>query len=123
AQAEAARARSLASRRTRVVTEFCKQAEAEHLEVVVQHTGHLELHHPTRGYTHVFPLVGHPDSASLHELSERCAQVGPPSPRGCLVYDPLGIWQRRDSHLRWLNAFLPARSLPITEVLQWLRTP
>jgi TIR domain len=122
AQAEATRARSLASRRTRVVTEFCKQAEAEHLEVVVQHTGHLELRHPTHGFTHVFPLVGHPDAVSLQELSEDCARVGPPSPRGCLVYDPLGIWPRKHSHLRWLNEFLPAKSLPITEVLQWLRT-
>ncbi|HEX5753743.1 MAG TPA: toll/interleukin-1 receptor domain-containing protein [Archangium sp.] len=122
ARAEAVRARSLASRRTRVITELCKQAEAEHLEVVVQHTGHLELRHPSHGFTHLFPLVGHPDSALLHELAERCARVGPPSPRGLLVYDPLGIWQRKDSHLRWLNEFLPTRSLPITEVLAWLRT-
>ncbi|MFE8603920.1 toll/interleukin-1 receptor domain-containing protein [Archangium violaceum] len=120
-QAEAARARSLASRRTRVVTEFCRQAEAEHLEVVVQHTGHLELRHPSHGFTHVFPLVGHPDSSSLQSLAEDCARIGPPSPRGCLVYDPLGIWPGKDSHLRWLNDFLPARSLPITEVLPWLR--
>jgi len=122
AQAEATRARSLASRRTRVVTEFCKQAEAEKLEVVVQHTGHLELHHPTHGFTHIYPLVGHPDAISLQELSEGCAKLGPPSPRGCLVYDPLGIWPRKDTHLRWLNEFLPAKSLAITEVLKWLRT-
>jgi hypothetical protein len=122
AQAEAARARSLASRRTRVVTEFCKQAEAEKLEVVVQHTGHLELQHPTHGFTHIFPLVGHPDAVSLQELSEACTKVGPPAPRGCLVYDPLGIWPGKDTHLRWLNEFLPAKSLAITEVLKWLRT-
>jgi hypothetical protein len=122
AQAEATRARSLASRRTRVVTEFCKQAEDEKLEVVVQHTGHLELRHPTHGFTHVFPLVGHPDAVSLQVLSEDCARVGPPAPRGCLVYDPLGIWPGKDVHLRWLNEFLPTKSLAITEVLKWLRT-
>jgi hypothetical protein len=122
AQAEATRARSLASRRTRVVTEFCKQAEAEKLEVVVQHTGHLELRHPAHGDTHVFPFVGHPDALSLQELFDDCSKAGTPSPVGCLIYDPLGIWPRKDVHLRWLNKFLPAKAVAITEVRTWLRT-
>lgn len=122
AQAESVRAMSVASRRARVVAEFCKQAEAERLEVVVQQTGHLELRHPIHGFTHIFPLVGHPDSDALQVLAEDCARVGPPAPRGCLVYDPLGIWARKDLHLRWLNEFLPTKTLAITEVVKWLRT-
>jgi len=38
-----------------------------------------------------------------------------------VVYDPLGLWRRKSSHLEWLNPLLPTKSLPVTEVLQWLR--
>jgi len=122
ALAEAIRARSVASRRTRVVTEFCKQMESHGLQVVVQSTGHLEVLHPSRGATHIFPVVGHPDALLFQEIADDCAKAGSPPPRGCLVYDPLGIWPRKAMHLRWLNNFLPAESLAVTEVLQWLHT-
>jgi hypothetical protein len=122
ALAEATRARSLASRRTRVVTEFCKQLKERGLEVVLQSTGHLEITHPVRGAMHIFPVVGHPDALLLQEINDTCTKAGPTPPRGCIVYDALGIWSRRAAHLRWLNDFLPAETLAVTEVLTWLNT-
>ncbi|NVJ00834.1 toll/interleukin-1 receptor domain-containing protein [Myxococcus sp. AM009] len=118
--AEATRARSLASRKNRVITEFCKQLEGQGVNVVVQPSGRLEVQHPSRGVTHVFPVVGHPETTLLQQIEDECSKCGTPPPRGCLIYDPLGMWPRKAAHLEWLNKSLPIKSLAVTEVLKWL---
>lgn len=120
ATTEATRAASLASRRQRVVTDFCRQALEHGLEVVAQPTGPLSLRHPTGDYVRVYPLVGPPDATLVHEICLECHADSSPSVEACLVYDPLGVWKRRVEHIRWLNDHLPARSLSVTEVEEWL---
>ncbi|SEU13613.1 TIR domain-containing protein [Myxococcus fulvus] len=120
ALAEGTRARSLASRKTRVITEFCKQMEGLGVDVVVQPSGHLEVQHPSMEATHVFPIVGHPETSLLQQIEDDCLKCGPPPPRGCLIYDPLGMWPKKAAHLEWLNKSLPIKSLAVTEVLKWL---
>ncbi|WP_368666507.1 MULTISPECIES: toll/interleukin-1 receptor domain-containing protein [Corallococcus] len=120
ARAESTRARSLASRKTRVITEFCKQMKTHGVDVTIQPSGRLEVPHPHRGATYVFPIVGHPEATLLQEIADDCTTCGAPTPHGCLIYDPLGIWPRKAAHLQWLNGFLPVESLAISEVPKWL---
>ncbi|QSQ17923.1 toll/interleukin-1 receptor domain-containing protein [Myxococcus landrumensis] len=120
ALAEGTRARSLASRKTRVITEFCKQLEWHGVEVVVQPSGLLEVQHPSKGATYVLPVVGHPETTLLQQIEDDCLKCGTHPSQGCIIYDPLGMWPKKAAHLEWLNKSLPTKSLAVTEVLTWL---
>lgn len=114
--AESLRARSLAARRTRVVNELCERAISKGIPVRIQPEGHLELRVSGKQRVALYPVVGHPDSSQLHRATdERRSRRRP-----WLLFDNLGLWEKKAKHLAWLNRFLPARTLPLSEVDTWL---
>jgi TIR domain len=114
--AEVSRARSLAARRTRVVTEFQRAATAVGYDVRIKSVHCIEAERATKRLL-AFPIVGHPDSDSIHEATDAvddCATAG--APQRLVLFDSLGIWERRKLHLSWLNLHLPTRAVAISDL-------
>jgi hypothetical protein len=117
--AEGLRARSLAARRTRVVGELCARASSAGVATEIQPARCIDLMTPAGARHRAFPIVGHPDSVELYRCFDAC---GTPPADGVVVYDPLGMLDRKRLHLGWLNGFLPLRAIPVTELSEWFRT-
>lgn len=116
--AEALRARSLAARHSRLVGELCQRVSTAGWGIDIQPGYCIDLHRPGRPTPiRAFPLVGHPDSHQLHQCFDGC---GNPPLDGLVVYDPLGMWDKKTLHLTWLNGYLPLRALPVTELNAWI---
>jgi hypothetical protein len=117
---ESLRARSLAARHSRLVGELCQRVSTAGWQIDIQRGHCIDLHPPGRRTTiRAFPLVGHPNSHQLHECFDGC---GNPPKDGVVVYDPLGMLDKKASHLMWLNGYLPLRALPVTELGSWIRS-
>jgi hypothetical protein len=117
--AEGLRARSLAARRARVVGELCAHASAASVHVEIQPARCVDLVTAAGERRRAFPIVGHPDSLELYRCFDAC---GTPPTDGVVIYDPLGMIDRKRLHLGWLNDFLPLQAIPVTELSAWFRT-
>lgn len=114
--AEVSRARSLAARRTRVVTEFQRAAVTAGYSVRIKSVHCIEAERAATRLL-VFPVVGHPDSAAIHDATaaiDDCTSAG--SPQRLVLFDSLGIWERRSLHLSWLNLHLPTRAVAVSDL-------
>ena len=115
---ERVRARCQAARRSRVVEVLCRAAQGAGLEVVVQPTGPIVVTHG-RGVLRVVPVVGHPEAAHYqrafrdHPLDEASKEV-------VLLHDTDGFLPERQEHIRWLDEYLPVRSLAVRDVAAWI---
>jgi hypothetical protein len=120
-RAESLRARSLAARRNRIVTDLCRSASDLNIRVSVQSYGALVVKHPTKGDTMVFPVLGHPDSPTIHDVTDLCGtSADNKTPLPLALFDPLGMLDKRVAHITWLNRYLPVRAMSLTEVSKWL---
>lgn len=118
ALAESLRARSLAARRRRVVEELYKHATHHDHQIRLQPRGYLELRPKgKRHYIPLYPVVGHPDAHAVQRVLEDWKKRRRP----LLLFDNRGLWEPKANHLAWLNRYLPARTLPLTEVQEWLK--
>ncbi len=115
---EGVRARAVAARRNRVVREFCASAVACGKIARVQPWGGVEVEGLSGGPHAFIPVVGHPTSQHLHEVSERANEK---DERLMVLYDAAGSLARRLKHFRWLNLHLPVQTLPVHESYSWLR--
>lgn len=112
--AERLRARSIASRRTRLVNAFAYEARIAGLTTSVQGPDEIEVS-GTHATYRVYPVVGHVDSVVAHRTDARAA------PRqAVLLYDPTGLLQERLDHINWLGGHLPVQSLPTTDISSWI---
>jgi len=116
---ERVRARALAARRNRIVREFCASAAATGRTVTVQPGGEIEVRDGRRRAYCFIPVIGHPNSAHIHDASSRADEK---QERLLVLYDAAGALPRRLEHLRWLNRHLPVATLPVHESYGWLRT-
>jgi TIR domain len=127
-RAEQARIRSLGSRRLRVVSYLRAEAERLGLEVDMQAAGPVYLRREGKVIATAYPVIGIPNAGIVDALEQRIAggpefrekmQPGDYGPYR-IVFDGLGILDRRLGHLNWLNSHLDLRTLR-TELLQdWL---
>lgn len=135
--AESERIQSLASRRRRVVSEFLAQAKNEkNLLAIAQPFGPIELRSiaPDELVAWVIPFVGLPDGKTMHDQHYAVTKfweaakykltdlyADSPSSRENLnykfptriVFDSLGVREEWLKHLKWLGAFLPAKTLSL----------
>lgn len=117
ATAEGMRARALAARRNRITGELWARTQAAGLDANIQPARFIDVVDRAGGVRRVFPVVGHPDSIEVHRSCDSCDGV---VASGVILYDALGVIQRRRTHLGWLNGFLPIPVLATDELTQWI---
>jgi hypothetical protein len=115
-QVERVRARNLAARRTRLIEELCREARARSIELSLYPGRHLELRLPS-GEVRVVPVLGHPSAEHYHMAFDDHGSTGG---EVVLLHDTRGALLRRRDHLRWLDGYLPVKSLPREDVVRWL---
>jgi hypothetical protein len=105
-----------------VVAELQAAAERVGVRIVLQHDGVAKLESTGgRGTVkRLLPLVGFPDAVTLHEHYDARAQAS--APWDGVLYDSLGILPAAESHLNWLNRYLPSKSQAIQGIEAWLKT-
>ncbi|MBS1960868.1 MAG: toll/interleukin-1 receptor domain-containing protein [Bdellovibrionales bacterium] len=119
---EELRSRALAARRNRVVTELCRIANELGYRSVDEVAGPVLMRSTGIKPVIAFPVIGHPDSHLVQETFSDCMKRKAfRKASQCLVYDPLGMWAGKHSHLSWLNDYLPIQTVPITGVASWLK--
>jgi hypothetical protein len=116
---ESLRARSIATRRTRIIGELQREATAAGFGLEIQPARFVEMHRSGGAAIRLYPIVGHPDSRQVHFCHDGC---GTEKVEGILLYDPLGMQPPRSAHLAWLNGYLPLKAIPVTDLPVWLRT-
>jgi hypothetical protein len=115
-EVESLRARSVASRRDRMVSSFAVEARDAGLTPTFRGIDEIEVL-GTAGPYRIFPVVGHLDSVIAHRREIRAA-----GNKALLLYDPTGLLEERLAHIKWLADKLPVGSLATTDVATWARS-
>lgn len=120
ARIESLRARSLASRRDNIITEFISSArnkiktdlQPEKFIIVTSSNGKEHI---------VIPTVGVPQAFTYNQFEELVSRIKSNAAVDIyLLYDHRNIREKWLKHLNWLDSYLPIKSIKIVEVDQWL---
>lgn len=116
AEIESFRAQAFAARRTRVITSLHRQAEEFGISSIVRPDRYVEMQVNGQPALSVYPVVGQPST----QLMEKVHRESNSDIQASLVYDHYGIIDATAQHLQWLNEHVPVKTVPLTEVGQWL---
>lgn len=117
---ESIRARSLAARRTNISVELIKAINENHVTFVLHTNGMMLLENfKEQKAILVIPSIGVPNSRCINEARKlienyNCSEV-------YIIYDHTFIRDRWLEYLDWLNAYLPVKTIKISEVSEWLK--
>lgn len=112
---ESFRAQAFAARRTRVIKSFHRQVEGLGIQAVVDSDHCIQVQIPGQPTASIHPVVGHPSTLLMEKVHrKRSGEVV------SLVYDQCGLIEATAQHLRWLNEHVPVKTVPLTEVEQWM---
>lgn len=120
ARIESLRARSLASRRDNIITEFISSArnkiktdlQPEKFIIVTSSNGKEHI---------VIPTVGVPQAFTYNQFEELVSRIKSNAAVDIyLLYDHRNIREKWLKHLNWLDSYLPIKSIKIVDVDQWL---
>ena len=122
AQIESLRARSLASRRDNIITEFISSScgkikadlQSEKFITVTSSNGKKHI---------VIPTVGVPQAFTYNQSIELVSRIKSNVVVDIyLLYDHRNIREKWLKHLDWLDSYLPIKSIKTVDVEQWLLT-
>lgn len=118
---EGLRARSLANRQAELIGTLRDCAAKRRLTIAVQPTRFVDVYCDANSFARVIPAIGVPDSESFH--AGALAPVDGNVPKQVvLLYDSLNVAKGWRTHLDWLHAYLPVKTIKSIEVDQWLAT-
>jgi len=120
ARIESLRARSLASRRDNIITEFISSARNK-IKTDLQPEKFI-IATSSNGKEHiVIPTVGVPQAFTYNQFEELVSRIKSNAAVDIyLLYDHRNIREKWLKHLNWLDSYLPIKSIKIVEVDQWL---
>lgn len=113
--AERLRARAIAARNRYLVDNFCDAATDLGLPTTVQPERWIALTQPNGRMLAVVPAVGVPTSDRLNAVFEAVADTASNRRDLWLIYDNRGVMADWLSHLEWLNAHLPVRTVRMSD--------
>lgn len=116
AEIESFRAQAFAARRTRVITSLHRRAEEFGISAIVRPDRYVDMQVNGQPALSVYPVVGQPSTQLMEKVHRESNSDIPAS----LVYDHYGIIDATAQHLQWLNEHVPVKTVPLTEVGQWL---
>ncbi len=116
---ESLRARTIASRRSKIISEFKAYADNLDIKMHLRYDNKIVVSRE-ESYCVLIPYIGVPQSKIFHE-AELFKQTLDPSTKVNLLYDKRNIRKNWIDHLDWLNCNLPINSLSITDTELWLK--
>ncbi len=115
---ESMRARSLASRRDTIITEFFSSAKKFEVEADLQPHKFITI---KNSKDVIIPSVGVPDAFTYNQSAELVKEIRKENIDSIwLLYDNRHVQEKWLEHLSWLDEHLPIKSIKITEVEEWL---
>jgi hypothetical protein len=123
AQVESLRARTLASRRDSITTEFISSVRDKDIKVYLQPNKFITvISSDDREYI-VIPTVGVPQAFTYNQSEELVHRIKSKKVEDIyLLYDHRNIREKWLKHLEWLDNYLPIKSIKLVEAEQWLMT-
>jgi hypothetical protein len=118
---ESLRARSLASRQDNLIQEFTATAKEMKLPVNLQPEKFITLKMKNGKDIALIPTVGVPQAFTYHQTEELIKRIREQDlPEIFLLFDHRNIIERWQKHLKWLDLYLPIKSVKITEIESWM---
>jgi hypothetical protein len=116
AQVESLRARSLAARQDNIIKEFISSAKNHGFSAVLQPEKFITVKMKDGKDLSVIPTVGVPQAFTYNQTEELIKRIKKnQSPEVLIVYDHRNIREKWQTHLSWLDLYLPVKTLKITE--------
>lgn len=122
-QVESLRARSLASRRDNIITEFIASSIRVGKKAYLQSEKYITIKRSDGKELVVIPTVGVPQAFTYNQSEELVARIKLNNVAGAyLLFDHRNIREKWIKHLDWLDNYLPVKAIKIVKVEEWLRT-
>lgn len=117
---ESLRARSLAARQDNLIKEFMVSARKQKLDVVLQPEKFMTVA-SKNGEISVIPTVGVPHAFTYNQTEELIKRIRSQNAKNVfLIFDERNIREKWQTHLGWLDQYLPVKSIKVTAVDNWL---
>jgi len=118
-EVESLRARTLAARQDNLIKEFIVAVRAHNIVAELQPERFITVHHKSKDLS-IIPTVGVPHAFTYNQIEELIRQIKSGS-IPFLIFDQRNIREKWQTHLSWLDQYLPVKSIKITEVDKWLQ--
>lgn len=120
-EVERLRAPAIAARHRYLVDNFCDAARDEGLDPSVQIEGWISLKTRFNRVLAIVPAVGIPTSDRINEVFESITSPAAETKEIWVIYDNRGVLKTWLSHLDWLDAHLPIRTVQMSKAPQLLK--
>ncbi|HNM30880.1 MAG TPA: toll/interleukin-1 receptor domain-containing protein [Chitinophagales bacterium] len=121
-QVEMLRARSLASRQDKLITEFVSQANKYSIKTTLQPDKILLIEPQNKPPIIIIPTIGVPQAFNYSESDITIRKFAASGFDGAyLLYDHRNVINRWVKHLDWLDDYLPIKTIKILQVDNWLK--
>ncbi|MBS1773439.1 MAG: toll/interleukin-1 receptor domain-containing protein [Bacteroidetes bacterium] len=121
-QVESLRARSLASRQDNIITEFIASSTRVGKKADLQPDKLIVIKQPDDKELIFIPTVGVPQALTYNQSHELVEKIKSKDVVGAyLIYDHRNIREKWLNHLKWLDDYLPIKTVKIVEAESWLQ--
>jgi hypothetical protein len=123
-EVESLRARSLAARQDNLIQEFTSTAKNLKIPSILYPEKFMTLNKISDGQeVAVIPTVGVPQAFTFNQCEELIQRIrSHNSKMAYLLYDHRNILKKWETHLSWLDKFLPVKTVKVTELETWMKT-